>query len=988
MLRRLATAALVLTAGACEPSLPQVKPGAVVNAVFDPTKSEIPLPNDLVFFAIQTSGINSVCPPPANTQTGAPACAQAELLAGFGGKFPSDQEVAVTIDFQQTTVENGKAVVGAPDLDMASLTATTFQVFGTVAGVSGPIAMDPPTAADYVKGTDRGTLHLHHKGKAPWAEGQYAVYLRGGDSGIKTKDGLSVAPSQTFYLITQGKDYTKPENIGLIRAQAGSTEAAIELGRQLNLLVANYTKPFAAIDAVFPHQELAAMTTFAVGPAYTNVTVDPARGLVPLPIDLLRDATTGKLSALAACTLAGGTEGADGSCSPASAAAAAAGFATLDGFSTTGAILGGTSDLIQAGTVTGTTLQLWELPKTGAPVQVPAASLIVEPCEFTSAAATPTPANCAAALAPVIALQPAGATAVDQTSVFRTRPLKENTDYAVVMTTGIKDKAGNAIAPGTVAKVLRFANAISVDGKSQLQGIDDATAASLEKMRLQLKPVFTALAGAGIQQKDVAMAYTFHTQAFLKTAVQLAALPYTQAAATGLPIAGSLTTLTPAAAFTKWGVDGAVPSTNIDEVLEVDINTFNLLDPATGAFNPDPAKAVAERIHVIIATPKTAPACAGALAAFGKCSPMMVFRHGLGRGRADMLLLADSMAAQGLTTVAIDAAKHGDRSFCTSGTTGAMSGCVGGAACTTTLPAGAQGDANPPGTCGTAGFVKRPLSPTATGNTDGIPAVSGNYLTSANFFRTRDTLRQDAIDEAQLVRAIAATPAAPPTGHLVFDHMVGRGLIIDPTKIYYSGQSLGAIQGAMNVATNPRISRAVFNVGGGTLTDIFVVSPAFKAQTLALLASLGITPGTAKFLQFLVVAKTVLDPADPINYVGHIQANTLPNLLPPLGGNTDGSVPQAAKSALMQIANCDQTVTNPFNYIYAANLGVSPLPATPPPVAGTFQLFTGGLTTADGCTSGIAHGFLIDYVVPGKTLSAQTDLAAFAASLTQPPSVR
>src|SRR5262249_26829447 len=185
-------------------------------------------------------------------------------------------------------------------------------------------------------------------------------------------------------------------------------------------------------------------------------------------------------------------------------------------------------------------------------------------------------------------------------------------------------------------------------------------------------------------------------------------------------------------------------------------------------------------------------------APFGKCAPLMLFRHGLGRGRADMLSVADSYAAAGMVTVAIDAAKHGDRSFCTSG---AANQCKGGATCMTSLPGGAQGDANPPGTCGTAGFIKVPVSPTCPGPsptapTDGIPTVSSNYVTSTNFFRTRDTFRQDLIDQSQLVRALAFVPSgAPPTGHSVFDHMAQGGVIIDPAQVYYSGQSLGAIQG-------------------------------------------------------------------------------------------------------------------------------------------------------------------------------------------------
>jgi hypothetical protein len=390
---------------------------------------------------------------------------------------------------------------------------------------------------------------------------------------------------------------------------------------------------------------------------------------------------------------------------------------------------------------------------------------------------------------------------------------------------------------------------------------------------------------------------------------------------------------------------------------------------------------------------------------------MMIFRHGLGSGRGAMLTVADSNAAVGMVTVAIDAAKHGDRSFCTSGPASATTGCNGGAACTTLLPPGAQGDARPPGTCGAAGFIKRPVSGTCAqtpspcpASTDGIPVVSSNYLTSTNFFRTRDTLRQDMIDQSQLVRALAFVPTNPPTAHAVFDQMVTRGVVIDPGTIYFSGQSLGSIQGVLDVATNPRISKAAFNVGGGTITDIFVSSPAFTAGTDALLAQLGIMRGTPQFLQFLVVAKTVLDPADPINFVARLTNHTLPNLLSPTPAL------QGRKKILTQIANCDGVVPNPFNLIYANNVYADNAPEVPtvplpsgaaffaPGLTGAFQLFVGAGfnplptgTPFGTCTvpaAFVGHAFLTDWAIPSLTQNAQNDIAKFVMSDTLPLSVQ
>ena len=802
MLRSLSAAVLALAICACEPNLTQVAPTPTVTAVFDPTTAKIPLPNDLAFF----QPINTVCPAPGNgfvDPMDPPKCAQAELLRAFdptpliplSGKFPSDQEVPLTIDFTENTYdENGQLKPIAPDLDLSTITPATL----FVAGAAGPEPLAAPTADDYVKAADHGTLTVHHKDHLPWPTGRYTLVMRGGDTGVKTKDSIPVTPSPVFDLVEQGKDMTLPENLGLLKAQNnGSTKDALAQGQQLNQLIMLYQlTAFPAADQAFgmgAHQQMAIASTFQIDTTVTNVTVDPARGLAPLPFDLLRDPTTHKLTATAACSLVNSKLNKDGTCpNP-----AAAGFLALDGFSTTGAILAPTSGPIQAATVDANSLRLFDLSNPQSPVQVDASSLIVEPCEFTSAFNSTLgacdPSQIATAGATVAAFQPAGATTGDPTSVFRTRPLKDNTDYAVVLTNDIKDIAGKPIGPGTVAKILRFSNPVFANGHSALQGIDDTTALALDNMRKQLAPVFTKLGG---DASKVAMAYTFHTQTELSQAVDLGALPYSLPAVTALPNPASFVAETSAAAFTKFGVVPAIPSSNIDEILEVDITTFNLLDPATGAFRPDPKMAAGEAIHVLIATPKIAsatvpPPCPGALAGFGRCAPMMVFRHGLGRGRADMLLIADAFAAAGMTTVAIDAAKHGDRSLCLSAAPSPQSGCVG--TCTPIPMAAGQGDTaatgGPPGTCDGAGLIKAPVTPGATGNTDGIARASSNYLISANFFRTRDSLRQDVIDQSQLVRAIAFVPSgAPPTGHAVFDHMVQHGVIIDPSKIYFTGQ--------------------------------------------------------------------------------------------------------------------------------------------------------------------------------------------------------
>ena len=520
--RTLSAGALALAAIACEPSVPQTSsPASVVTAFFNPTAGELPLPNDLLLLDPSSLPVSA---------------AQKELLTAFKnqGGFPNDQEVAVTFDFTRNQINaDGSVTRVAPTIDTASFKPGTFFVYANTAAGSGEVAVDPIQPADYKLVGDHGELTLHHTGHQPWAPGQYAVLVRGGPNGVQTVEKDPVVASQIFYLIAQGQDLTSPQNIGLLVAQTGSQQAALAAARQLNGVIQLYKPAFAAADARFPHQELAIATLFTVALTVTQVQLDPSRGLVPLPIDLLRDQRPGgKLTPLAACTLAGAKLDAQGVCRDSSGnpSGAAAGFATLDGFSTTGAILAPTSELVQASTVTAAgspdtrTVFLYDLTTPAAPQLVDPSTYIAEPCELTSSCSPG-----AAALSPLVALQPAGATSGDPilNSVFRTRPLKDNTDYAVVISDGVKDKAGRSIGIGTVGRILLFqSSVVDASGKSQLQGVDDLTAGALELMRLKLQPVLAKVASdASVSRPHIAMAYTFHTQTILSTAAGLGALP-------------------------------------------------------------------------------------------------------------------------------------------------------------------------------------------------------------------------------------------------------------------------------------------------------------------------------------------------------------------------------------------------------------------------------------------------------------------------------
>src|SRR5262249_30130758 len=103
---------------------------------------------------------------------------------------------------------------------------------------------------------------------------------------------------------------------------------------------------------------------------------------------------------------------------------------------------------------------------------------------------------------------------------------------------------------------------------------------------------------------------------------------------------------------------------------------------------------------------------------------------------------------------------------------------------------------------------------------------------------------------------------------------------------------------------------------------------------------------------------------------------------------------------LTQVANCDDTVPNPFGLVWASTIPTGPLPASAafftPGGTGTFELFVGpafnpaafGDPAACSSTTAATHGFLTDFVSPSLTQNAQNDAANFVMKATPAPRVQ
>lgn len=343
--------------------------------------------------------------------------------------------------------------------------------------------------------------------------------------------------------------------------------------------------------------------------------------------------------------------------------------------------------------------------------------------------------------------------------------------------------------------------------------------------------------------------------------------------------------------------------------------------------------------------------------------PIAIFQHGLTRQKEDVLLLANRFAGindeGGWALLAPDLPFHGTRtSDLRNGTDGDFCNFVDPQAVT----------CNQSGEC--------------IGGCDGQRDPSSTGFLGLNLFANRDNIRQAVVDHLTLL-----------------DHIrqgrIGAAVsgAIDTDRVSYFGYSMGAIVGGVTMAYTPDLESTVLTAGGGPLTRILLdSSPLVTEPLLGGLAAAGvctpvdpedITQGcedTPEFNQFVLLAQTALDPADPLaNSVGFVEG-VLPGR-PSLGTDV----------LLKQIIAPDKVVPNASSFNLAAAYGFID-PATGMPTTDQFQAYdtssAPGSAGPNGChglllapldTSNPAFGFCGDDFVDAicKTFGMQNQAAAW-----------
>jgi hypothetical protein len=448
-------------------------------------------------------------------------------------------------------------------------------------------------------------------------------------------------------------------------------------------------------------------------------------------------------------------------------------------------------------------------------------------------------------------------------------PLEENTTYAAVITTSLKDIRGRRATASTEWALVRLkAPLIDSEGRSQVRVLPDVIAQGLEPMRRSLAPTLDALAAQGIPRAQVALANVFTTQSTLSELGQLMSLARTAPAAPSLVVDES-------SQLPSLGV----PLDQVGGLYEARFSVANLLTGPGGVIGGSSPRL--EQARMLLTVPNTAMPVAG--------WPVVLFAHDVTQSREAVLHVANELARAGFAAAAMDAVLHGERSTCAgsgvprgvsddeacadpgaqrcdlSPTSASFGRCVSLEAANRPSCSGAQGDLF----CAQRGLgrcVPAAEGSVCEGGTFRIasgtwrqPAISGwNMLDFTKPFALRDTLRQAAVDLGQLVRVLRSPELATALGTVK----------LDTARPHFLGLGVGSMAGSLFLGVDTDVQRAVLNTPGASLLDLLLTSPQLAPQRAAWLSRLqaeGLSQGTPAHDAFLRYQRQAFDAGDPLN---------------------------------------------------------------------------------------------------------------------------
>lgn len=469
-------------------------------------------------------------------------------------------------------------------------------------------------------------------------------------------------------------------------------------------------------------------------------------------------------------------------------------------------------------------------------------------------------------------------------SVLELLPLKplspstahETVGYLVILTDAIRTTKGTAVkadADYQRFRSMRFPCTSLQDQRAQ---------ATCQAVASQLQTA----ASLGIDPDDIALTFSFSTQATAATLDVLASAEATPAGRiawrdTGLTTRDVNESLQGHAKVVVGTLQvpyyGALPSASnpaapLATPWQAAPSPLDASSRFLTRFNPKPVATATTSIPLLVTVPNVQSSGAGVKPARGW--PVVIFQHGLTRNRLDSLALADSFAdadsdfaapgVQGYVVASIDLPLHG----------------VAGADAS---PSNPFYDAQNERTFNLDLIDNEKRTPGPDGKID----ESGTHFINLSSLLTgRDNMRQSVSDLLTLARSL---PTLDLTGDGTAD--------IDPTRIHFIGHSLGGIVGGVFLGVAPKhdVRTGELAMAGGGVVRTLFDSPAFGPTIKGILAAQGIQEGTPQFAEYARDAQAILDSADPLNFIASARARRPLLLLQVVGGGLlrDGSLSPA-----------------------------------------------------------------------------------------------
>ena len=480
--------------------------------------------------------------------------------------------------------------------------------------------------------------------------------------------------------------------------------------------------------------------------------------------------------------------------------------------------------------------------------------------------------------------------------------LDEDSNYALIVTTGVHDAAGKPIA--ALAAFTQFANG---DGGGNGSGKDKDRL--LQRYQQALKHVVDndVLRGIGLRREDVAAASVFTTESATATLRSIREQIKSAPAPAVTFTIGSNGEKTVFPLNTVSGLTWNVQALTVGPLVPTSLNTalaaLQVFPGAIGtvAFGKFTGQHWQNAGVFIPAVPtrQSVPSQGSEDIFFNLFIPsgprptngwpVAIFGHGFTDSKQGApFAVASVLAHEGIASIAINVVGHGF-----------------GPNSTLTLNQGATSVTFPEG--------GRGFDQDGNGQITSSEGSSTFFASAQGTIGSRDALQQTTADLMQLVRAIQGGIDAN-----------GDGLPdLDANRIYYAGQSFGGIYGTMFLGIEPDIKAGVPNVPGGSIIDIVRLSPSFQlllTQALSVRIPVLLNAGPPIFFNDnsplrnlppvinnvpgAIAIQTVEDTSrwlgqagDPVAWAPFIRKDPLPG--------------DQAKPVIVQFARGDETVPNP-----------------------------------------------------------------------------